>query len=81
MITQANSKWLAKTEPGSTGGAKEMWLKVNSLTGRSARPKAEPPDPAMNAYYAAISTDPSNHMQPLRKHSCAEMNPSHQNSL
>jgi len=73
LITQANSKWLAKTEPGSTGGAKEMWHKVNSLTGRSARPNAEPPDAVtMNTHYAAISTDPS-YARPLPKHSCAEL--------
>ena len=73
LITQANSKWLAKTEPGSTGGAKEMWHKVNSLTGRSARLNAEPPDAVtMNTHYAAISTDPS-YAQPLPKHSCAEL--------
>ena len=37
LITQANSQWLAKSDPGSAGGAKAMWAKVNSITGKGAR--------------------------------------------
>jgi hypothetical protein len=44
LITQqANSQWLAKSDLGSAGGAKAIWAKVNSITGKGARCIATPP--------------------------------------
>jgi hypothetical protein len=72
LITLANSKWLAKTDPGSSGGAKAMWHKVNSITGKGARTSVTPPDcRIMNAHYAAISQDPG-YIEPQRKDSCVD---------